>query len=103
MSIIDIIKHSHLKWNGVLKWMQHTLQKAIEQLKTNIFKQLHHRTLLKYTDEPILNENQLFFLLLPFLNGENWDDDLYTSVITVAMVHASLNEHEKIDENQCNK
>lgn len=74
------------------------IMNSIEQLKTNISNQLHHSTLSKYSDYPLLNENQLFFLLLPLLNGDNWDDDLHTSVTTVAIVHASLNEHEKIDE-----
>lgn len=74
------------------------IQQSIEQLKLDIFKNVHHRTLLKYTREPIIDENQLFFLLLPFFNGEQWDDALYESIITVAIVHASLYEHDKINE-----
>ncbi|CAM5181428.1 Heptaprenyl diphosphate synthase OS=Ureibacillus acetophenoni OX=614649 GN=SAMN05877842_103332 PE=4 SV=1 [Ureibacillus acetophenoni] len=72
--------------------------KSIDQLKTSIIEQLQHNTLFKYIDEPMLIDNQLFYLLLPLLNGENWNDDLTISAITVAMVHASLAEHEKIDE-----
>ncbi len=74
------------------------IQKSIEQLKTSTFNQLHHSTLLKYTDDPPLNDYQLFYLILPLLNNENWDDHINTSAITVAMVHASLSEHEKINE-----
>ncbi|HWL22771.1 MAG TPA: heptaprenyl diphosphate synthase component 1 [Ureibacillus sp.] len=74
------------------------IKNRVEQLKITIADELHHSTLLKYIDDPILNDQHLFYLLLPYLNGENWDDDLYTSAITVAMVHASLSEHEKIDE-----
>lgn len=74
------------------------IQQSIEQLKLDIFKNVHHRTLLEYTSEPIIDENQLFFLLLPFFNGEQWDDALYESIITVAIVHASLYEHDKINE-----
>lgn len=74
------------------------IKKKIEQFKTTINNQLHHSTLLKYIDDPILNDEQLFYLLLPLFNGEQWDEDLNISAVTVAMVHASLNEHEKIDE-----
>lgn len=72
--------------------------KSIEQLKTSIIEHLDHNTLFKYIEKPMLYDKQLFYLLLPLLNGEVWNDDLTTSAITVAMVHASLEEHEKIDE-----
>lgn len=74
------------------------IKDQLEQLKTTIFNQVHHSTLFKYIEGPVLNEQQLFFLLLPFINGENWNDDLYLSAVTVAIVHASLEEHDKIDE-----
>ncbi|BDH61386.1 heptaprenyl diphosphate synthase subunit I [Lysinibacillus sp. PLM2] len=74
------------------------IQNSIEQLKLNIYNQLHHSTLLKYTGEPVLNNHQLFYLLLPFLNGENWDENLNISAVTIGMVHASLSEHDKIHE-----
>lgn len=74
------------------------ITERIEQLKTNIYNQLHHNTLLKYIEDAKLDEQQLFFLLLPYLNGENWDEDLNTSAVTIAIVHASLDEHDKIDE-----
>ncbi|TSI09035.1 heptaprenyl diphosphate synthase component 1 [Lysinibacillus sp. BW-2-10] len=75
------------------------IQESIEQFKTNIFMHVRHRTLLRYVGTPVLNENQLFYLLLPFLNGETWNDQIGESAITVGIVHASLNEHDKIDEN----
>lgn len=74
------------------------IQKNINQLKTNIFMHVRHRTLLQYTGEPVLNEEQLFYLLLPFFNGENWTDKMDKSIITVGIVHSSLSEHEKINE-----
>lgn len=74
------------------------IQGSIEQLKTNIFKHVRHRTLLQYTGAPVLNENQLFYLLLPFLNGEEWNEHIDKSAITVGIVHASLYEHDKINE-----
>lgn len=74
------------------------IQQSIEQLKLDIFKNVRHRTLLEYTNEPIIDDNQLFFLLLPYFNGEQWDDAMYKSIISVAIVHASLYEHDKINE-----
>ncbi len=74
------------------------IQGSIEQLKTNIFMHVRHRTLLQYTGTPVLNENQLFYLILPFLNGEKWSEYIDISAITVGIVHASLYEHDKIHE-----
>lgn len=74
------------------------IQQSIEQLKTNIFLHVRHRTLLQYTGNPVLDENQLFYLLLPLLNGEKWNEQTDESAITVGIVHASLFEHEKISE-----
>ena len=45
-----------------------------------------------------MNENQLFYMLLPFFNGDEWDDLRYEGIITVGIVQASLNEHGLIDE-----
>ncbi|HWK24687.1 MAG TPA: heptaprenyl diphosphate synthase component 1 [Ureibacillus sp.] len=74
------------------------IQQSIEQLKTNIFMHVRHRTLILYTGSPVLDENQLFYLLLPFLNGEKWDNQIEESAITAGIVHASLSEHDKISE-----
>lgn len=74
------------------------IQQSIEQFKNNIFMHVRHRTLPQYTGLPTCDENQLFYLLLPYLNGEQWDDQMEESAITVGIVHASLNEHDKIDE-----
>ncbi|RHW39320.1 heptaprenyl diphosphate synthase [Lysinibacillus yapensis] len=74
------------------------IQQAIEEFKNNISLHVRHRTLARYTGLPVSDESQLFYLLLPFLNGEQWDGQLEESAITVGIVHASLNEHDKIDE-----
>lgn len=74
------------------------ITKAIEQLKTNISMHVRHRALLHYTGEPILDRNQLFFIQLPFLNGEEWDENRSISTTTVGIVHASLVEHDQIQE-----
>lgn len=73
-----------------------TIGQAVEQFKTSILDSIRHNTLLKYTGTPLLNEQQLFFLLLPKLHGEAWNDELTNSAITVGIVHSSLAEHDKI-------
>lgn len=75
-----------------------TIGQAVGQLKTYILDNIQHNTLLKYTGTPLLNEKQLFFLLLPKLNGEVWTEETTTSAMTVGIVHASLAEHDKIHE-----
>jgi heptaprenyl diphosphate synthase len=74
------------------------ISQAIEQLKSNIFMHVRHRALLHYTGEPMLNNHQLFFIQLPFLNGEILNDNHTVSATTVGIVHASLTEHDKIQE-----
>lgn len=74
------------------------IPEAIEQLKSNIFMHVRHRALLRYTGEPIVDDNQLFFIQLPFLNGELCDEDCMISATTVGIVHTSLVEHDKIHE-----
>lgn len=74
------------------------IKKTIEQFRNSIFKQIYHRTLLQYTGNPFIHEKHLFFILLPFLNGEKWDDQLNEGALSVGIIHVSLSEHEKIDE-----
>ncbi|WP_332649239.1 heptaprenyl diphosphate synthase component 1 [Lysinibacillus sp. 54212] len=67
-----------------------------ESLKMTILESIRHKTLLKYIETPSLNDHQLFYLLLPKLNGEQWDDNTTIAATTVGIVHASLAEHDKI-------
>ena len=73
-----------------------TIGQAVGQFKISILDSIRHNTLLKYTGTPLLNEQQLFFLLLPKLNGEAWNHDITKSAVTVGIVHSSLAEHDKI-------
>lgn len=75
-----------------------SIKNSIEQFKTSIFKHIRHRTLLQYTGNPFVHEKHLFFILLPFLNGEKWDEQMNEGAVSVGIIHASLSEHEKIDE-----
>ena len=71
---------------------------SIQALQSNIFMHVRHRALLQNVGEPTLKQEQLFFIQLPFLNGEQVNEDRIMSATTVGIVHASLLEHEKIKE-----
>lgn len=75
------------------------IKNSIAQLKTDIFMHVRHRSLQKHTGEPVVNENQLFFLLLPFFNDESWTDEYYEAAITTVIVSVALNTHDEIKEN----
>ncbi|MCT6923152.1 heptaprenyl diphosphate synthase component 1 [Metasolibacillus sp.] len=77
-----------------------TIQQAIQQLKESIFVRVRHRALLQYIEAPSIDENQLFFLLLPFLNGESWNEGIQEGATTVGIIQASLFEHDKIKEKE---
>ena len=77
-----------------------TISRAVSQLKTNVLNSIHHQTLLKYIQQPTVRERQLFFMLLPLLNENVSNDHINTAVTTVSIVHASLDEHAKIKEQQ---
>lgn len=75
-----------------------SITQALQTLQSNIFQHVHHSALLQNVGQPTLQEEQLFFILLPFLNGETMTDDHKVSASTVGIVHASLLEHEKVME-----
>ena len=74
------------------------IQNSIAQLKKEIFMDVRHRTLQKYTGTPVIDENQLFYLLVPFLNGEEWLQEQREAAITVGIVYAALSAHDHIKE-----
>lgn len=74
------------------------IKQSIKQLQSNIFMHVRHRALLQNVGEPSLKQEQLFFIQLPFLNGEPVNEERNISATTVGIVHASLCEHEKIRE-----
>ena len=84
--------------NGVNSMIAAQINNEVQALKLNIYNEIHHRILLKNTGIPFLKDEQLFFMLLPFLQGEKYDDVMKACVSSVGIVHASLEEHEKIKE-----
>ena len=75
-----------------------SILQSIQSLQSNIFKHVRHRALLQNLGAPTLKDIQLFFIQLPFLNGERQHEGDDMSAITTGIVHASLLEHEKIRE-----
>lgn len=75
-----------------------SIKQSLQTLQSTILQHVHHRALLQNVGQPILQEEQLFFILLPFLNGTTMTDDHKVSASTVGIVHASLLEHEKVME-----
>ena len=53
------------------------ITQQVEQYKKNISMQSHNKTLLKYTGQPVVDEEHLFFTLLPLFNGEDWNESMY--------------------------
>lgn len=77
-----------------------SIQQAIEQFKQTIYSYIHHPSLQSYTGAPVLNENQLFYLLLPSFNKEQWTEEHHESAVTAAIVSTALYEHEKVKEKE---
>ncbi|OCS82251.1 heptaprenyl diphosphate synthase component 1 [Caryophanon tenue] len=75
-----------------------SIQQAIEQFKQTIYSYIQHPSLQTYTGTPVLNENQLFYLLIPFFNDEQWTEEHHESAVTAAIVSTALYEHEKITQ-----
>ena len=84
--------------NGVNFMIAVQINNEVQALKQNIYNEIHHRILLKNTGMPFLKDEQLFFMLLPFLQGKKYDDAMKASVSSVGIVHASLEEHEETKE-----
>ncbi len=83
------------------KFMNATIiEQQVSKLKNNIISQLHHRTLLQFTGQPIVEDDQLLYLMLPKINGEQWSQELDQAASAVAMISAALLGHEKIDEQE---
>ncbi|MBD7945186.1 heptaprenyl diphosphate synthase component 1 [Psychrobacillus sp. Sa2BUA9] len=70
----------------------------IEQYKKDILMQIQHNTLLKYAGIPVIDEDRLFFTLLPLLNGEEWAEANKQSTIAVSLIFAALAAHDLVKE-----
>ncbi|SDN01160.1 heptaprenyl diphosphate synthase [Psychrobacillus sp. OK028] len=74
------------------------IKQHIKQYKDGILKQVQQKTLLKYTGAPVIDEERLFFTLLPLLNGEEWEDSQSKSAIAVTLIFSALAAHDLVKE-----
>ena len=70
----------------------------VEQLKTEIRDRLSNRMLLDYTGEPGIGFPVLFSLILPELNGEDWQSSDRTAATAVGALHAAFHAHDSIED-----
>lgn len=77
-----------------------SITQSVRTLQSNILQHVHHRALLQNVGQPTLQEEQLFFIQLPFLNETSMNDEQMKSAVAVGIVHASLIEHEKVKETE---
>lgn len=75
-----------------------SITQSVRTLQSNIYEHVHHRALLQNVGQPTLQEEQLFFIQLPFLNETPMNAEQMKSAVAVGIVHASLREHEKVKE-----
>lgn len=76
------------------------IQSKIISMEIDVLNAVRQRTLDQWTDGPFVKESRLFFLLLPFFNGEQWSAKMETSASTVAIVYAALHAHDTVKEEQ---
>ncbi|WP_313890993.1 heptaprenyl diphosphate synthase component 1 [Psychrobacillus sp.] len=74
------------------------IKQHVEQYKENTFMQIQQHTLLKYTGYPVVDEDRLFFTLLPLFNGEEWNESIKVSTIAVSLIYTALAAHELVRE-----
>lgn len=76
------------------------MEQLVTELKDEIYNKLHHRTLLAYTGHPPIWDDQLFYLLLPKANGEQWTKQHQIAAQSVAMIQTALTTHDLVKEKQ---
>ncbi|WP_391121718.1 heptaprenyl diphosphate synthase component 1 [Psychrobacillus sp. L3] len=70
----------------------------VETYKKNILMQLQQSTLQKYIGIPVVDEDRLFFTILPLLNEEDWDNSVEVSAIAVSLIFSALAAHDLVKE-----
>ena len=77
-----------------------SITQSVKTLQSNIDQHVHHRALRQNVGQPTLQEEQLFFIQLPFLNETPMNAEQMKSAVAVGIVHASLREQEKVKETE---
>ncbi|WP_033544141.1 heptaprenyl diphosphate synthase component 1 [Planococcus sp. CAU13] len=74
------------------------IHSKITLMEIDVLQALHQRTLDKYTAGPSIDRSRLFFLLLPFFDGQKWTEEVEDAAKTVAIVYAALHAHDQVNE-----
>lgn len=74
------------------------ITQLVKQYKSDTLMQIRQSTLLNYTGTPIIDEERLFFTLLPLLNGEDWNESERISVLAVSLIFSALAAHDLVKE-----
>ncbi|TQR15388.1 heptaprenyl diphosphate synthase component 1 [Psychrobacillus soli] len=74
------------------------ITQQVKQYKSDILLQIGQSTLLNYTGVPIIDEERLFFTLLPLLNGEEWNESERISVFAISLIFSALAAHDLVKE-----
>lgn len=70
----------------------------VEHYKRDILMHIGQSTLVKYTGLPVIDEERLFFTLLPLLNGEDWNESEKNSAIATSLIFSALAAHDLVQE-----
>ncbi|WP_064091023.1 heptaprenyl diphosphate synthase component 1 [Rossellomorea aquimaris] len=66
-----------------------------------IDEQLHHSYLKEYIDQPTIDRDRIFFLLLPFMNeGRTFNKEIVQWISTAMLLQIALDTHEKVTLSQ---
>lgn len=75
------------------------IHSKITSVEVDVLKAVRQRTLETFTEGPSIERARLFFLLLPFFDGNKWTQEMEDSAKTVSIVYAALHAHDQVKEN----
>lgn len=73
------------------------LNRKIQYYIRDVEQSIQEPIMTKTLGKMPLDNAKAFFLLLPFLNGEKWSEELHVSALAVGAVHAAFDIHDKVD------
>lgn len=83
--------------NGDSMMEKQNIKKHIDYYMREFRQAVYHPILNRDIERPQLDEEIVFFLLLPKLNGEVWTKDMTKAAIAVGAVYAAFEAHDRID------
>lgn len=92
----DITKDLREVLNGDSEMGRQKFTTQIEAFTDEFNQRVYHPILNRDVGQPKLNEQLLYFLLLPKLNGEAWTPQMQQAAIAVGAVYAAFDAHDGI-------